>query len=170
MEARGRKRLASDAGVTAGGGFPQGASCDDALRVSPPARPVAFSDALPRDFFARDTLAVAKALLGRFLVRRLGGVWLVARIVETEAYVGRCDRACHAYGGRRTARTEALFAEPGTAYVYFVYGMHHCLNAVTERAGEPAAVLIRGAEPVVGHDTMARRRFGQRFGELSPAR
>lgn len=125
---------------------------------------------LSEAFFARDTLSVAKALLGAFLVRRLGGAWLAVRIVETEAYVGRRDRACHAYGGRRTARTETLFAAPGTAYVYFVYGMHHCLNAVTEPEGEPAAVLIRGGEPALGHDLMARRRFGAPFAALSPAR
>ena len=102
---------------------------------------------LERDFFDRDTLDVARDLLGKYLVRREGdlvladGMTLSGRITETEAYVGRMDKACHAYGYRRTARTETLFAPPGTAYIYLIYGMYHCLNFVTEPAGEPAAVL-----------------------------
>ena len=87
---------------------------------------------LGRDFFDRDTLAVARDLLGKYLVRMWDGKPLVGRITETEAYIGRCDKACHAYGYRRTARTETLFAPPGTAYIYLIYGMYHCLNFVTE--------------------------------------
>ena len=94
---------------------------------------------LERDFFDRDTLDVARDLLGKYLVRREGDLVLAGRITETEAYVGRMDKACHAYGYRRTARTETLFAPPGTAYIYLIYGMYHCLNFVTEPAGEPAA-------------------------------
>ena len=126
-------------------------------------------ESLPAAFYARDTVRVARALLGKYLLRRLDGAWLAAIICETEAYVGRCDKACHAYGYRRTPRTETLFAAPGTAYVYFVYGMHHCLNAVTEPEGEPSAVLIRAARPLVGRDAMALRRHGRPWGALTPA-
>ena len=102
-------------------------------------------DILPRTFYDRDTLEAARDLLGRDLVRVLeDGTELICRITETEAYIGRMDKACHAYNYRRTARTETLFAPPGTAYIYLIYGMYHCLNFVTEAEGEPCAVLIRG--------------------------
>ena len=122
---------------------------------------------LPRAFYDRDTLEVARDLLGTYLVRRLDGAELVVRITETEAYVGAVDKACHAYGGRRTARTETLYAKPGTAYVYLIYGMYHCLNFVTEAEGEPAAVLLRGLEPVEGLVPMSLNRFGKLPGELT---
>ena len=122
---------------------------------------------LERDFFDRDTLDVARDLLGKYLVRREGDLVLAGRITETEAYVGRMDKACHAYGYRRTARTETLFAPPGTAYIYLIYGMYHCLNFVTEPAGEPAAVLLRGLEPALGAEEMARRRFRRGLDGLS---
>jgi DNA-3-methyladenine glycosylase len=112
---------------------------------------------LPRSFYARDTRTVARELLGCVLARRVGGVTLRARIVETEAYVGEEDLACHARAGR-TPRTEVMYGPPGVAYVYFTYGLHHLLNAVTEREGRPAAVLIRAAEPLDGAERMARAR------------
>lgn len=116
---------------------------------------------LTGDFYARDTLAAARDLLGRDIVRVLeDGTRLVCRITETEAYIGRMDKACHAYGYRRTPRTETLYAPPGTAYIYLIYGMYHCLNFVTEAEGEPAAVLIRGAVPVENGDIIAKKRFG----------
>ena len=109
-----------------------------------------------RTFYDRDTVRVARDLLGQLLVRMLpGGEALVCRITETEAYVGRMDKACHAYGYKRTPRTETLFAPPGTAYIYLIYGMYHCLNFVTEPEGEPSAVLIRGAKPVQNGDIIA---------------
>ena len=117
-----------------------------------------------------DTVDIARRLLGKYLVRRLGGETLVCRLTETEAYIGRCDKACHAYGYKRTPRTQTLFAPPGTAYIYLIYGMHHCLNLVTEPEGTAAAVLIRGAEPLEGLDEIARRRFGMDYGDLTPAR
>ncbi len=104
---------------------------------------------LPRDFYARPTLAVARALLGTVLCHRRGGEVLRARIVEVEAYIGEGDRACHARAGR-TARTAVMYGPPGHAYVYLVYGMHEMLNVVTEAEGRPAAVLVRGAERLGG--------------------
>ena len=117
---------------------------------------------LSQDFYRQDTLEAARRLLGKYLVRRLDGETLAGRIVETEGYIGRCDKACHAYNYRRTARTETLFAPPGTAYIYLIYGMYHCLNFVTEPEGEPAAVLLRGLQPVAGMETMARLRYGDK--------
>lgn len=116
---------------------------------------------LTHAFFDRDTVAAAQALLGKYLVRNLDGQLLAGRITETEAYIGRCDKACHAYNYRRTPRTETLFMGPGHAYIYLIYGMYHCLNFVTEPEGEPAAVLLRGLEPAAGTETMRRLRFGE---------
>lgn len=124
---------------------------------------------LSREFYHQDTLSAARLLLGKYLVRRLeNGETLVGRITETEAYIGRCDRACHAYGYRRTARTETLFAPPGHAYIYLIYGMYHCLNFVTEPEGEPAAVLLRSLQPTAGLETMLRLRYGDK--PLTPPR
>lgn len=122
---------------------------------------------LQRDFYDRDTLTVARELLGKHLVRVVDGERLVCRITETEAYIGRMDKACHAYGGRRTARTETLYAPPGTAYIYLIYGMYDCLNFVTEREGEPCAVLIRGGEAAENGDGIARNRYGCSMEEMS---
>lgn len=125
-------------------------------------------DLLPRAFYDRDTVLVARELLGKHLVRVLeGGTQLVGRITETEAYVGRMDKACHAYNYKRTARTETLFAPPGTAYIYLIYGMYHCLNFVTEPEGEPCAVLIRGIQAVKNGDIIAENRFGRKMDEMS---
>jgi DNA-3-methyladenine glycosylase len=112
---------------------------------------------LPRSFFARPSPEVGPDLLGRILVRKVGdGRLLAARIVEAEAYQ-EDDPASHSFRGR-TNRTEVMFGPPGHAYVYFTYGMHHCMNVVTGSTGEGSAVLLRAAEPLEGREEMARRR------------
>lgn len=117
---------------------------------------------LPRFFYEQDTVDVARQLLGKYLVRKHPQGSTVGRIVETEAYIGPHDLACHAAKGR-TARTEVMFGLAGHAYVYFVYGIHYMLNLVTEAADHPAAVLIRALEPVNGIELMeARRATGNR--------
>jgi len=124
---------------------------------------------LARAFYTRaDVVTVARRLLGSLLVartragRRVSGI-----IVETEAYQGPEDRASHAHGGRRTRRTETMYARGGTAYVYFVYGMYHQFNVVTNVADVPHAVLVRALEPVEGVELMRRRRGGVAPGELT---
>jgi DNA-3-methyladenine glycosylase len=104
---------------------------------------------VPRDFYARDTRVVARALLGKVLVHVDGGVRRAARIVETEAYHGPRDRASHARFGP-TPRAAVMFGPPGVAYVYLIYGTSHCMNVVTGAAGFPSAVLLRAAEPLEG--------------------
>jgi DNA-3-methyladenine glycosylase len=113
---------------------------------------------LPRSACARPTPDLARALLGRIVVRRdRGGALVAGRIVETEAYGDEDDRASHARAGR-TPRTAPMFGPPGHAYVYLVYGLHHCLNVVAEEDGVAGAVLIRALEPLLGADEMRRRR------------
>lgn len=152
---------------------------------------------LSSDFYNGDTVEIARELLGKIVVRildpspvaerglpfhaasapergpgdsvpRPAPLVLAGRIIETEAYIGRCDKACHAYGYRKTARTAPLFLGPGHAYIYLIYGMYHCLNFVTEPEGEPAAVLIRAVDAVSGAEFMRRQRYGDR--SMTPAR
>jgi DNA-3-methyladenine glycosylase len=112
---------------------------------------------LPRSFYDRDVLEVAPALLGQRLVHLLDGVRVAGIITETEAYRGSEDLACHARHGC-TARNAVMFGPPGHAYIYFTYGMHWCLNAVCDRVGFPAAVLIRALQPCEGLEQIAARR------------
>jgi DNA-3-methyladenine glycosylase len=112
---------------------------------------------LPRSFYIRPALLVAKDLLGKTLVRKIGRATLSGRIVEVEAYRGAKDPASHAYRGR-TKRNEAMFREGGYLYVYFTYGMHFCANIVTGKQGIGEAVLIRALEPVTGIEVMKRNR------------
>ena len=115
---------------------------------------------LPRSFYNRPALTVARELIGARLVRILDGVKLVGLITETEAYIGETDLACHAKAGL-TPRTAPLYGEPGHAYVYFTYGSHWMLNAVAERKGFPAAILIRAIQPIEGVEWMSKRRQGR---------
>lgn len=121
-----------------------------------------------RTFFNTDSKSLARALLGQHLVRVLdGGSRLAGRIVEVEAYTGVKDRASHAFGGRRTPRNESMYAQPGTAYVYFTYGMHWCMNVVCGQIDEPVAVLIRALEPTEGLELMRlHRSAGSRQGRV----
>jgi DNA-3-methyladenine glycosylase len=113
---------------------------------------------LPLAFYRRPAEEVARDLLGRYLVHEVDGARLVVELVETEAYLGAPDRASHAAGGRRTARNASLYLPGGHAYVYFIYGMHFCVNAVTGQADEGGAVLLRAGAPVEGAEAMARNR------------
>jgi DNA-3-methyladenine glycosylase len=115
---------------------------------------------LPREFYNRPTLTVARELIGARLVRISEGLKLVGLITETEAYIGMEDLACHAKAGL-TARTAVMFGPPGHAYVYFTYGNHWMLNAVAEREGFPAAILIRAIQPIEGVEVMSARRNGR---------
>ncbi len=113
---------------------------------------------IPRSFYHRDSVTVARALLGQRLVRIQCGQRLAGIIVETEAYLGICDKASHTYNGKHTTRNRSMWGTCGHAYVYFTYGMHHCVNVVTGHIGEPIAVLLRALEPVEGLELMFRQR------------
>lgn len=114
---------------------------------------------LPKDFYlSEDTLTVARELIGKLIVVPDGRRRVSAMIVETEAYLGQIDKAAHSFGGRRTQRTEVMYAVGGTVYVFFVYGMYYQLNVVTGPVDHPHAILIRAAEPIDGIETIRERR------------
>ncbi|MFX0032771.1 MAG: DNA-3-methyladenine glycosylase [Promethearchaeota archaeon] len=113
---------------------------------------------LNRDFFNRPTLNVAKEFLGKYLVRKTKNGDLIGKIIELEAYLGPTDKACHSYNYRRTERTKPMYMNPGTLYVYFIYGMYYCLNVITEPKDMPCAVLIRKLYPIDGIEIMKENR------------
>ena len=123
---------------------------------------------LSRDFYLRDTLVVARDLLGKHLVHETKDYRIAGKIVETEAYTGPKDKASHAYGRRRTVRTEVMYDTGGVAYVFLIYGMYCCFNVVTGPKDTPSAVLVRAIEPVEGIEHMAKSRYGIEPSSLSP--
>lgn len=118
-------------------------------------------------FYRRDTLLVAKELLGKKLVHKINGKILSGIIVETEAYMGIQDKAAHSYGGRKTERTKVMFEAGGVSYIYFIYGLYYCFNVVTAEEGIPQAVLIRALQPVEGIEDMALLRVNKNIKELT---
>ncbi len=119
---------------------------------------------VPLEFYVRDdVLLISRELLGKVLCTRTNGLVAKAIITETEAYAGIDDKASHAYGGRRTRRTEPMYGRGGTAYIYLCYGLHHLFNVVTNIAGTPHAVLIRAGKPFEGSDVMQKRRKKERI-------
>lgn len=124
---------------------------------------------ISKDFYNRSALDVAKDLLGKVLVREVDGKVLKGKIVETEAYIGSIDKACHAYNGRRTKRTEILYEDAGVSYIYFIYGLYYCFNVVTNKKDIAEAVLIRGIEPINGLDYISNIRYNKKYDELTKA-
>jgi DNA-3-methyladenine glycosylase len=122
---------------------------------------------LNREFYNRDSLLVAKELLGKVLVHEINGPKLSVKIVETEAYMGITDKAAHSYAGKRTPRVEVMYGGPGFSYVFMIYGMYYCFNIVTREEGTPQAVLIRAGEPIEGLDLLAQNRFKRSYKELT---
>ena len=122
---------------------------------------------LTRQDYTGDTVAIARRLVGCLLVRRYQSETLVFRITETEAYMGATDKACHSYNYHKTRRNATMFGPAGHAYLYLIYGMHTCLNFVTNGEGEPDAVLLRGLEVLQGHEIASRLRYGKSPAELS---
>ena len=122
--------------------------------------------ALPQNFFIKDTTQVAEELLGSYLVRNINGRKLLGRIVETEAYLGLNDPCCHSFRGIHTERTQTMYFSGGYSYVYFTYGMHYCFNVVTGSEKEPEAVLIRAVQPIEGLSEMKKNRNKEKWTEL----
>lgn len=115
----------------------------------------------------RDSVTVAKDLLGKYLVHMVEGEEIIGKVVEVEAYMGPEDKAAHSYKNRRTERNEVMYGLGGFSYVYFIYGMYHCMNVVVEEIGKPQAILIRALEPISNINTMAVNRYNKSRSELN---
>ncbi|WP_133016348.1 DNA-3-methyladenine glycosylase [Clostridium cuniculi] len=124
---------------------------------------------ISKEFYNRSALDVAQDLLGKVLVREVDGKVLKGKIVETEAYIGAIDKACHAYNGRRTKRTEILYEDAGVSYIYFIYGLYHCFNVVTNKKDVAEAVLIRAIEPINELDYISNIRYNKKYDKLTKA-
>ena len=125
---------------------------------------------LTREFFARDTQIVAKDMLGKYLVRKTTDGVMVGKIIETEAYLGPNDKACHCYNYKKTEKTRVMYEKPGTIYIYYIYGIYFCLNVITEPEGRPCAVFIRQLYPIEGIELMKQNRtvkIGKNFKNLT---
>ena len=121
---------------------------------------------LNQEFYERKTLDVAVDLLGKYLIHNINGKLVGGKIVETEAYTGIEDKGCHVYGGKKTERVLPMYNRGGTCYVYRIYGMYNCLNAITEKEGNPQGVLIRAIEPLIGLDYISNIRYKKLFKDL----
>lgn len=120
-----------------------------------------------RNFFQRNTITVAKELLGKVLVHEIHGLKLAGKIVETEAYLGVEDKAAHSFGGKRTPRVEVMYGKAGISYIYLIYGIYYCFNVITRKEDIPEGVLIRALEPLEGFDEMAVNRFKTTYDKLT---
>ena len=124
---------------------------------------------LNKEFYNRDSIIVAKELLGKLLIHEIDGIKLSAKIVEVEAYGGVTDKASHSYGGKRTPRVEVMYGDAGHAYVFSIYGKYYCFNTVTNEKENPQAVLIRAVEPIEGIEFMSLKRYNKNFEQLTKA-
>ncbi|MFX1568902.1 MAG: DNA-3-methyladenine glycosylase [Promethearchaeota archaeon] len=125
---------------------------------------------LEREFFLKDTISVAKQLLGKYLVRKSSTGNMIGMITEVEAYLGPNDKASHSYHYKKTDRTKIMYMKPGIFYIYLIYGLYHCLNVITEPEGMPCAVLIRQLHPIAGIEIMSENRnvkIGSNFENLT---
>lgn len=123
---------------------------------------------IKREFFDRDTLEVAKDLLGKIIIRKDNNIIYKARIVETEAYMGIEDRACQTFGNKKTNRNKIMYEDAGTIYIYQTYGIHYLMNFITRDNNHPEGVLIRAIEPLSEIDNFSLNRFGLKYENLSP--
>lgn len=120
------------------------------------------------NFFDEDARIIAKKLLGRYLVRKYDDKVIVGKIVETESYIGSIDKACHAYGGKKTPKILPLYMKGGVSYIYSIYGMYYCFNTITGQEEDAQGVLIRALEPAMGIEEMSINRFKKEISELTP--